>query len=62
MTMPLDEVADHINPLETFYARNPEELSDEDLRKIVDLHRAERERMLAPKPKKVAAPKARKAK
>jgi len=38
---PLDEI-DDVTPLETFYARNPEELTDEELEALVQMHREER--------------------
>jgi len=40
---PLDEI-DDVTPLETFYSRNPEELTDEELEDLVRLHREEREK------------------
>ena len=51
MTYPLDEV-DDVTPLETFYSRNPEELTDEELEALVTMHRNEREDRLMPKVRK----------
>lgn len=55
MNFPIDEVND-ITPLETFYARNPEELTDEDLEELVKMHRDERAKLLA-KPRRKKAEK-----
>lgn len=41
MKFPLDEI-DDVTPLETFYTRNPEELTDDELEALVQMHREER--------------------
>lgn len=58
---PLDEVQD-ATALQQFYARNPEELSDEDLDALVQVHRAERERRAEATAKKASRKKTKEAK
>ena len=48
---PLDEI-DDVTPLETFYSRNPEELTDEELEELVKLHRDERAKRTIKKTRK----------
>jgi len=50
---PIEEITD-VTPLERFYQRNPDELSDADLAEIVELHRAERTKLAEKRTRKAA--------